>query len=67
MKPHYFRQKNADVDDMALGMAKIQGYIPETCLLGGKTIWDEINRGRNPCWGCEGPRLKCNGKPKETK
>ena len=65
MKPHYFEQDEADADDMQLGMAKMQGYVPQGCLLGGVVVMDEVNNGRNPCWGCEGPRDKCSGKPKQ--
>jgi hypothetical protein len=65
MKPHYFEQPAADPDDMLLGMARMQGYVPQTCLLGGPVVMAEINAGRNPCWGCNGPREKCHGKPKE--
>jgi len=64
MKLHYFEQDNADADDIHLGIAKMQGYVPQTCLLGGTIVMDEINKGRNPCSGCNGPREKCNGKPK---
>lgn len=64
MKPHYFEQNEADQDDMQLGMAKMQGYVPQDCLLGGMVAMDEINKGNNPCWGCEGPREKCGGKEK---
>ena len=65
MKPHYFNQENADTDDAALGMAKMQGYVPEGCLLGGMVVMSEVTNGRNPCYGCEGPRNKCGGKPKK--
>lgn len=65
MKPHYFDQTEADADDMQLGMAKMQGYVPETCLLGGAIVMAEVTDGENPCWGCEGPRNKCKGKPKQ--
>ena len=65
MKPHYFNQAEADVDDIQLGMAKMQGYVPKTCLLGGVVVMDEIGKGRNPCWGCNGPRELCKGKPKQ--
>lgn len=64
MKPHYFEQPKADKDDHMLGMAKMQGYVPDTCLLGGMVVMAEINKGANPCWGCNGPREKCNGKLK---
>lgn len=64
MKPHYFEQDLADADDFLLGMAKQQGYVPETCLLNGIVVMAEIAEGQCPCWGCEGPREKCHGKPK---
>jgi len=61
MKVHYFEQEAADEDDMRLKIAKQQGYVPPTCLLGGDTIYHEIEKGNNPCWGCNGPRQKCMG------
>jgi hypothetical protein len=64
MKPHYFDQEESDKDDIQLGMAKMQGYVPKECLLGGHSVMAEITAGRNPCSGCEGPREKCNGKPR---
>ena len=67
MKPHYFDQDKADADDILLGMAKMQIYIPQTCLLGGLIVMGAINNGDNPCWGCEGPRKKCHGQPKRRK
>jgi hypothetical protein len=65
MKPHYFNQESADKDDAMLGMAKMQGYVPKTCLLGGFVVMAETNHGRNPCWGCAGPRDRCHGKPQK--
>lgn len=64
MKPHYFDQDRADEDDMYLGMVKMQGYVPQTCLLGGPIVMGEVNAGRDPCAGCEGPRYKCHGRPR---
>jgi hypothetical protein len=64
MKSHYFEQPAADADDFQLGMAKMQGYVPNGCLLGGIVVMGEVAKGANPCWGCEGPREKCGGKPK---
>ena len=64
MKPHYFDQTEADGDDGLLTMCKMQGYVPHTCLLGGIVVMSETNAGRNACWGCNGPREKCRGKPK---
>jgi len=60
MKPHYFEQDKAD-DDMYLDMAKMQGYVPKTCLLGGAVVMGLVNEGKNPCKGCQGPREKCHG------
>ena len=64
MKPHYFDQDEADADDVQLEMAKMQGYVPQTCLLGGMVVMAEVMKGDHPCWGCEGPREKCHGKGK---
>ncbi len=66
MKPHYFEQNEADKDDMQLGMAKMQGYVPLKCLLGGLLVMCEVGAGNDPCDGCEGPRDKCNGRGKRT-
>jgi len=63
MKLHYFDQEKADEDDMLLGMAIQQGYVPKTCLLGGMTIIAEVQEGISPCAGCNCDRAKCLGKP----
>lgn len=67
MKPHYFNQDTADTDDVRLGMAKMQGYVPKTCLLGGAIVMQEVDIGNNPCWGCNGPRERCHGKEKQER
>jgi len=64
MKVAYFQQEAADADDMMLGMAKMQGYVPQGCLLGGMVVMAEVQNGKSPCDGCNGPREKCGGKPK---
>ena len=64
MKAHYFDQDEADADDVQLGIAKMQGYVPQTCLLGGMVVMAEVTEGNHPCWGCNGPREKCHGKAK---
>lgn len=64
MKLHYFEQDQADADDVMLGMAKMQGYVPQKCLLGGMVVMDEVNKGNDACAGCNGPRTKCDGRPK---
>jgi len=63
MKPHYFEQEKADTDDILLQMAKDQGYVPTGCLLGGMIVMGAIKKGHDPCWGCNGPREKCGGRP----
>lgn len=62
MKPHYFEQAEADVDDIQLDMAKGQGYVPKTCLLNGIVVMSELGEGRDPCAGCTGPRERCHGR-----
>ena len=64
MKPHYFDQEKPDIDDIQLKMAIHQGYVSKSCLLGGMVVFDEVNNGKNPCEGCNGPRDKCHGKAK---
>ncbi len=64
-KLNYFDQLKSDTDDIFLQMAIVQGYIPRGCLLGGKLVMGEIGTGKDPCHGCEGPRDKCNGRPKQ--
>lgn len=64
MKLHYFEDEAADPKDTLLGMAKMQGYVPQGCLLGGAVVMDEVNHGRDPCVGCEGPRERCGGRLK---
>jgi len=63
----YFSQEKPDEDDFMLEMAKGQGYVPVNCLLGGMIVMDEVKSGRNPCWGCNGPREKCGGKPRRER
>lgn len=64
MKAHYFEQDKADADDMSLAMAKMQGYVPTGCLLGGVVVMSEVQKGVHPCYGCNGPREKCGGRLK---
>ena len=65
--PHYFDQEKADPSDTQLAMAKGQGYVPQTCLLGGMTVMAEVTAGRDPCAGCNGPREKCHGRSRPTR
>ncbi len=64
MKSHYFDQDASDPDDWQLAAAKGQGYVPNTCLLGGPTVMSYIYLDTSPCLGCNGPREKCKGQSK---
>jgi hypothetical protein len=61
---HYFDKYKADPKDHLLSMAKMQGSVPQTCLLGGVAVMCIITMGEDPCHGCEGPRDVCKGRPK---
>jgi hypothetical protein len=62
MKPHYF-DSEIDEDDIQLKMAIGQGYVPDTCRLGGPIVMGEMNKGNDPCVGCTCDRNKCFGRP----
>lgn len=62
MKVHYFNQNEADNDDILLKLSIKQGYVPETCLLGGETIILTVHEGNDPCNGCNCNRVKCKGR-----
>jgi hypothetical protein len=59
---HYFDRDAAPGTDMLLGMAKMQGYVPANCLLGGPVVMGLVNEGSDPCKGCAGPRGRCGGR-----
>ena len=59
--------KKALKDDVGLELAKDHGYVPSTCVLNGVLALIAVKKGMNPCYGCDGPRGVCNGKPKENK
>lgn len=66
-KPHYFDDPDgADCrTDLWLNMAKGQGYVPKGCMLGGQVVMGLVNKGDDPCAGCNGPREQCGGRPKK--
>jgi hypothetical protein len=66
MKVHYFEQDIADNDDFMLKMAIKQGYVPQSCLLGGQPVMGLINEGKDPCNGCTCDRNKCHGRYAKT-
>lgn len=62
MKAHYFDQDKPDDDDIALQLAKQQGYVPPDCLLNGHHVMALINGQKDPCRGCNCDRDKCKGR-----
>jgi hypothetical protein len=66
MKISYFNQQEADPDDLMLRAAIKNGYVPSTCLLSGSVVIAERLEGNDPCAGCNGPRARCNGRPRAT-
>ena len=43
-----------------------QGYVPKDCRLPGIMIWALINRGEDPCAGCNHDRNICKGRKKSN-
>jgi len=64
MKPNYFGQSSADVDDHLLIKAKLAGHVPLRCLLGGEAVMSAVQARVRPCDTCDGPRERCHGTPK---
>jgi len=62
VKTHYFDDPEASPRDELLTLAKRQGYVPKTCLLGGETVMGLVNKGEDPCLGCQCDRIKCKGR-----
>ena len=52
-------------EDIALDMAKDQGYVPKGCYLKGEVITILILQGKDPCAGCNLNRKKCGGRKHE--
>lgn len=65
MKLHYFDDPEADPKDFMLKAAIGQGYVPPTCLLAGHVALQHQLKGEDPCAGCNGPRHRCQGRPKK--
>ena len=63
MKLHYFEEGVASPEDLQLAAAKQQGYVPTGCLLAGRVVMSEVNRGADPCAGCYCDRDVCHGRP----
>ena len=60
-------QEAEESNDIQRKMAIGQGYVPSTCLLSGIIIMSEMNRGNDPCSGCNEDRIKCKGRPKSER
>lgn len=41
-----------------------QGYVPAGCTLRGEIVFMLVNRGEDPCAGCNEDRAKCGGRPR---
>jgi len=44
-------------------MAIQQGYVPATCTLAGQIVMGLMNKGEDPCIGCNANRGICKGRP----
>lgn len=53
----------ADTDTM-LKLCIQQGYVPPKCLLNGHLVFLLVNKGEDPCAGCNMDRKECGGRPK---
>lgn len=62
---HYFDRLTADDDDLALGEAKVLGYVSTGCLLGGEIVWRWIALDADPCMQCLCDRARCGGREPE--
>ena len=51
--------------DVMLELCKQQGYVPAKCTLSGAIVFGLINKGENPCDGCNEDRNKCDGRVKK--
>jgi len=41
-----------------------QGYVPPKCALPGPMVWGLMQKGEDPCAGCNVPRSECGGRAK---
>ena len=52
-------------EDIFHDMVVQQGYVPATCTLDGQLVLLLVNKGNDPCAGCNMDRLVCKGRPKD--
>jgi len=50
--------------DIMADMATHQGYVPPKCTLPGPMILLLVQKGEDPCHGCNMDRSKCDGRPR---
>lgn len=54
-----------DTKDTMRDLCIQQGYVPQKCKLPGIIIFGLVNKGENPCDGCNANRSECDGRPKK--
>ena len=59
-----FLRKGSSMNDMFLEMAIQQGYVPKDCMLTGQIVMGLVNKGEDPCKGCNQDRSVCGGRSK---
>lgn len=67
MKPTYFNQPAADLDDHQLKEMIAAGTVPETCLWGGLLVQHVAQEMKDdPCAWCPCPKRQvCGGRPQK--
>ena len=50
--------------DSLLQLCIAQGYVPKDCYLPGVIAFVLVNKGEDPCRGCNLERKVCGGRPK---
>jgi len=63
-RDHYFDLPAAHEDDALLREHIAQGKVPPGCLLSGVRVGGAVALGRDPCGDCDGPRMRCGGRPR---
>ena len=53
--------------DFWLAMCIEQGYVPATCDLPGQIVFILVNKGEDPCAGCNVDRNQCHGRPRGSR
>ncbi len=56
---------NEKPKDTMREMCVAQGYVPPKCQLMGMVVWHLIQKGEDPCAGCNLDRNICGGRPRK--